>query len=419
MNESLQVDSDSVRVEPVSTTNRTDRGPAAAGRVASIDAYRGLAVFLMMSEALRLCDVANAVPDSRFWGFLCAQLSHVEWRGCALHDLIQPSFMFLVGVALPFSIASRKARGQSSVKMSIHAFRRSLILILLGMVLLRIGQPETNLPLIETLTQIGLGYGLLYLIALRPPRDRWIVLAVLLIGYWAAYALYPLPGPGFDYARVGVSGDWLAQHGLHGFAAHWNKNSNLGWRFDVWFHNLFPREHPFLESSGGYATLDFISSLGTMILGLMAGETLRGARTAWSKVRWLVVAGVLALAFGFALDRLGICPIIKRLTTTSFVIFSAGWCFLALAGFYAVMDIWKKRVWAFPLTIVGINPITAYCANEVFVRHFTVLSDGKVGFRVFSVFGAAYSPAVLGASLVILVWLALLVMYRRKIFIRI
>lgn len=394
-------------------------GPASSSRVASVDAYRGLAVLLMMTEALRLSDVANAAPDSRFWGFLAGNLSHAEWRGCSLHDLIQPSFMFLVGVAIPFSIAGRKKRGQLPLRMTVHAFSRALILIVLGMVLLRIGQPDTNLPLIETLTQIGLGYGFLYLIALRPVRVRWIALALLLTGYWAAFALYPPPGPDFDYARVGVPSDWLAEHGLTGFAAHWNKNSNLGWRFDVWFHNLFPREQPFLEPSGGYTTLDFIPTLGTMILGLMAGETLRSPRTPWGKVRWLAIAGVLGLAVGFGLDRLGVCPIIKRIATPSFILFTGGWCFLGLAGFYCLMDILRRRAWALPLTVVGMNPITAYCANEILIRPVTVLNDGPVDYPLFSVFGAPYSPVVLGASLVLVLWLVLFWMYRRKIFIRI
>ena len=80
-------------------------------RLTSVDAYRGFVMFLMMAEVLRCCRVATALPESGFWKFLCHHQSHAEWIGCSLHDLIQPSFSFLVGVALPFSIASRAARG--------------------------------------------------------------------------------------------------------------------------------------------------------------------------------------------------------------------------------------------------------------------------------------------------------------------
>src|SRR5205085_4011676 len=111
--------------------------------------------------------------------------------------------------------------------------------------------------------------GFWVLLALRPQREQWAGLTLILAGYWAAFALYPLPGTGFDYARVGVPENW--RHLETGFAAHWNKNSNLAWAFDTWFLNLFPRPKAFVANNGGYATLSFIPTLGTMILGLIAG----------------------------------------------------------------------------------------------------------------------------------------------------
>src|SRR6185503_20962822 len=98
-------------------------------RVSSIDAYRGLVMLLMMAEVLRLRRVAEALPGNGFWAFLAQQQSHVDWIGCTLHDLIQPSFTFLVGVALPFSLANRGSRGQSLGWAILHAAWRSLLLI--------------------------------------------------------------------------------------------------------------------------------------------------------------------------------------------------------------------------------------------------------------------------------------------------
>ena len=132
-------------------------------------------------------------------------------------------------------------------------------------------------------------------------RDQWIALAVILVGYWAAFALYPLPGADFDYASVGVPADWLQEHVLTGFAAHWNKNSNLAWAFDTWFLNLFPAASTLSSTTAAAtATLSFIPTLGTMILGLIAGGVLRSERTPWAKValagdgrrrRWSPAAG--------------------------------------------------------------------------------------------------------------------------------
>src|SRR5437773_10772614 len=255
-------------------------------RLTSLDAYRGFLMFLMMAEVLRCCRVAAALPESGLWKFLCHHQSHVEWIGCSLHDLIQPSFSFMVGVALPFSIASRSARGQSRGRMTLHAFARALALILLGVFLRSTGSSQTYWTFEDTLTQIGLGYGVLFVLGFRPMRDQWIALALILMGYWAAFALHPVPRD-FDYTTVGVSAEWLKDHGQTGFAAHWNKNSNLAWAFDTWFLNLFSRAEPFEFNGGGYTTLSFIPTLGTMILGLIAGGVIRGERPPLAKVRWL------------------------------------------------------------------------------------------------------------------------------------
>src|SRR5580704_15655563 len=150
-------------------------------RLGSVDAYRGLVMFMMMAEVLHLATMAKTFPDSPVWEFLGYHQTHVEWTGCSLHDLIQPSFTFLVGVALPFSLASRVARGESRSRMTLHAFWRALILILLGVFLRSIGQSQTYWTFEDTLTQIGLGYGILFLLGFRPVREQWLALAVLLI----------------------------------------------------------------------------------------------------------------------------------------------------------------------------------------------------------------------------------------------
>jgi heparan-alpha-glucosaminide N-acetyltransferase len=127
-----------------------------------------------------------------------------------------------VGVALPFSLASRTARGQSRAEMALHAVWRALVLVLLGAFLASVNQPQTCWDFEDTLSQIGLGYGFLFLLGFRPVRDQWIALGIILAGYWAAFAIYPLPGANFDYANVGVPRDW--PYLLSGFAAHWNKD---------------------------------------------------------------------------------------------------------------------------------------------------------------------------------------------------
>jgi predicted acyltransferase len=382
-----------------------------------VDAYRGLVMFLMMAEVLHLSRVARALPESGFWKFLAYHQSHVEWIGCSLHDLIQPSFSFLVGVALPFSIAGRIRRGQSRTQMTWHAAWRALVLVLLGVFLRSIGKVQTYWTFEDTLSQIGLGYLFLFLLGFRPVRDQWIALGLTLVGYWAAFALYPLPGADFDYTKVGVPNDW--PHLMSGLAAHWNKNTNLAWAFDTWFLNLFPREKPFEFNGGGYATLSFIPTLGTMILGLIAGGVLRSDRSAIGKVNWLAIAGVVFLLTGALLGWLGICPVVKRIWTPSWVLFSGGWCFLLLAGFYAVIDLWGRKGWSFALVVIGMNSIAAYCIAHLFDGFIGKALKTNLGENSFKLLGEAYEPMVHGAAVLLFLWLILFWMYRRKLFLKI
>lgn len=391
--------------------------PAVPARLTSLDAYRGFVMFLMMAEVLSLCAVAGAIPDSGFWRLLCHHQSHVEWVGCSLHDLIQPSFSFIVGVAVPFSIASRLARGQSGSRMTLHAFWRALLLILLGVVLRSTWAKQTNWTFEDTLTQIGLGYGFLFLLGFRPARDQWIVFWLLLVGYWLAFALYPLPGAGFDWRQAGVAADW--KHQLSGFAGHWNKNTNFAWAFDTLFMNLFPREHLFTNNGGGYSTLSFVPTLATMILGLLAGGVLRREMAPWTKVRWLLVAGCAGLGAGWLLGALGVCPVVKRIWTPSWVLFSGGWCLLLLALFYVVIDLCSFKWWAAPLVVIGMNSIAAYCIAHLFDGFISKNLKTHLGQDFFKFFGGAYEPLFHGAAVLFVFWLILYWMYRRKIFLRI
>lgn len=395
--------------------------PAAAAkpvRVLSIDAFRGFVMTLMVGEVMRLPHIAELLPQSVFWGFVGFNTEHVEWQGASLHDLIQPGFSFLVGASLPFSLANRRAKGDSFRSMLAHAARRSLILIFLGVFLRSIGHSQTYFTFEDTLSQIGLGYLFLFLLGFVSVRAQVIALAAILIGYGGAFALYPAPGPNFDYTSVGVPANWL-HHQYTGFLSHWNKNSNLAWAFDTWFLNLFPRERPFLFNDGGYATLSFIPTLGTMLLGLLAGEWLKSVRSAAVKLRGLVVAGGALAVLALALQWAGICPIVKRIWTPAFTLYSGGLVLLILAAFYALMEWRGWQRWAFPLQVVGMNSIAIYIMSWTMKPFFEGVLKRHLSAGVFTIFGAAFQEAVLGFGVMLIFWVLLFWMYRRKVFLRI
>jgi heparan-alpha-glucosaminide N-acetyltransferase len=374
-------------------------------------------MLLMMGEVLHFADIARAYPGSSFWHFLAWNQTHVEWTGMSLHDTIQPGFTFLAGVALPYSIRSRQRKGQSLRRMLFHTLWRSLVLIALGIFLRSIQGPITYFTLEDTLTQIGLGYTFAFLLGFVAPRWQWTAVGAILFAYWLAWALYPAPGPGFNWAAVGVPEDWH-RHLLTGFSAHWNKNSNLGHAFDVWFLNLFPRTSPFAYNSGGYLTLSFIPTLGTMVLGLIGGRWFVESAPK-IPLRKFVIVGLGLIALGLLFHFTGICSIVKRIWTPSWTLFSGGVCFLFLSAFSWLIEVRGWRRIAFPLVVVGMNSIAAYLMAHICEDFIQSSFRIHLGMRVLNAFGTALEPLFLGALTLITYWLILYWMYRKRIFLRI
>ncbi len=401
-----------------------DSSPSSSQRLTSVDAYRGFALFLMVLELLDLDEVAKHFPDNPFWEFIGFHAAHVAWTGCSLHDLIHPSFCFLVGVALPFSIANRLAKGEPKSKLIVHALWRSLILIILGIFVHSLDRAITNWTFEDTLTQMGLGYPVLFLLGFASDRIRWASLVVILFGYWLFFVLHPFPPADFNDAAVNIPAGW--QHHFSGFFAHWNLNRNAAWEFDVWLLNHFPRQRPFVGYLGGYNTLNFIPTIGTMILGLIAGSWLKQAsnegrtpEAVHTLLRRLIIAGIICLALGLGLQSAGLCPIIKKIWTPTWVLFSGGWCFGLMAAFYYVMDVKGYQRWAFPFVVIGTNSIATYLMFRTIDEFIGDSLEQHLGPETFHLFGEEYQPALLGACILLVIWLVLFWAYRRKIFLKI
>jgi heparan-alpha-glucosaminide N-acetyltransferase len=383
----------------------------------AVDAYRGLVMLLMMGEVLHFSHIARSFPGNPIWQFLGYNQSHVEWAGMSLHDTIQPGFTFLVGVALPYSLRSRQRKGESFRHMLLHTIWRSFLLVALGIFLRSIASPMTNYTFEDTLTQIGLGYTFAFLLTFLRPRWQWISLGAILFSYWLAWALYPAPGADFAWAAVGVPDNWHS-HLFTGFAAHWNKNSNLGQAFDVWFLNILPRPSRFLYNGGGYLTLSFIPTLGTMLLGLAAGRWFLDAAPRIPLRKFFIAAAVL-MAAGLLLHFTGVCPIVKRIWTPAWTLFSGGVCFLFLAAFSWFVDVRKHRGIAFPLVVVGMNSIAAYVMDHLWENFIQSSFRIHMGMGVLNIFGIALEPLVLGVLTLATYWLILYWMFRKRLFLRI
>lgn len=391
-----------------------DAGHHGQERLLSLDAFRGFVMLLMATGGLGIAAVAERFPDSQVWQAVDHQFEHTVWRGCSLWDLIQPGFMFIVGVAMPYSYASRRARGDSQARLFGHAVARALILIALALFLSSAWDRQTNFVFTNVLAQIGLGYVFVVLLLGRHPATQLTVALLILAGDWALFAFYD------PMTRSAPAGFHVPP--IHDLTRHWEKNFNVAADFDRWFLNLFPRPDgkPFVANDGGYATLNFVPSIVTMIFGVMAGQWLRSPRSAAEKFQGLAIAGALGVVAGNMLGG-AYCPIVKRLWTPSWVVVSTGWTCLMLAGFYGLIDIRGHRRWAFPLIVVGVNSIAMYIMAQLLKPWVARQLKIHLGQHIFdlTIDGVSYTSIVQAAAVTAVLWLFCLWLYRRRIFIKI
>lgn len=430
-------------------------------RLMSLDAYRGFIMLSMASASLGVPTVAATLrkngEETPLWHNLAGLLEHVPWVtltnvpesmplwGLSVWDMIQPAFMFMVGVALPYSYANRQARGESNAAAWRHAILRAVVLVLMGVFLSteftfkRTGLdadfvPTTNWTFANVLCQIGLGYLFLFGLAQCSRRAQVASIVFILLWNWWAFYQYQLPDES-TWAQYGIT-DKERSDGviLDGFQRPWSKNVNFAAAVDRKLLNWLPREKPFEFNTGGYATLNFIPALATMILGLLAGEVMRTGPDSRTRLRWLLGWGAVLLGLGIAAN-FTICPIVKRIWTPAWMLYSGGGVLWMLAGFYWLVDVVGCRRWAFPLVVVGMNSIAMYMMSQMIkgstrdalIQHFQLYYGHAVGWinaqlggelpsRLFS---GLYGPIVERLSVLLVLWLVCLWMYRQKIFVRI
>ena len=415
--------------------------------LAMVSSGFGLSALAKPENMQMLRETGAGLLPEWLWTALAYQFDHVAWTGCAFWDLIQPSFVFLVGVALPFSYAMRESSGQSAQARFRHVLWRSFVLIALGVSLSWYGANTTNFSLLNVLAQIGLGYPLLYLFRERSWRIQLVAVGVILVGYWGWFASYSIPPQQLADVKAALSdrdAKLLAANrtpprepaAMVGFGSHWNKHVNAAADVDRRLLNVLSgAREPFRArtlwiSDGGYQTLNFIPSLATMLLGLMAGSLLRSGMPDDEKVKWLLKAGMSCFVVSMAMDTSiwpfavhgcdwHLVPIIKRVWSPGWVVFSSGWTFCVLAAFYWVIDIRKWDRWSQPLVIVGMNSMAMYLMSQL-AQDWAGTSMKPHLATIDAMFGGYHLATPLGhAARVAGLWMICWWMYRRRIFVRV
>ncbi len=365
-------------------------------RLVSLDILRGATMAFLCLEVLRLPLGVTVFPDSRFWQIVSTQASHTPWTGMTAWDLIQPAFMFMVGVALPWSVANRRSRGQTSDGLWGHALWRSIALILLGLMLVSLEESHTLFDFTNVLTQIGLGYLVVFALAWTTLRTQLLASVLILALVFVAFLLYPAP----DYA------------------AHWDRQANTAAAFDRWFINLLPGTEVFVGNPGGYTTLNFIPSIVTMLAGAMTGEVMRTTTNPTKCARWIAGWSLGSVAVGLLLDQTGICPSIKRLWTPSWVLISSGIIGLLTAATYWLTDI---RGAARPfeiLRIVGLNSLALYVVLHLWDPFLSDLLVTHLGWNLLAGLSESASMFVARTGEYTLLILFCLWLHRRGVYLR-
>lgn len=355
--------------------------PAASKRLVSLDAFRGWTMFWIVGGGALVTGL-EALGHNPVIDTLVYQLEHTPWQGLRYYDLIWPSFMLMTGMSLPFSYAKRSLT-QTHREILLRVLRRVIVLLLLGSIRESVSLNHPYwVELSSALQPIAIAYFCAFLLVRKSWRFQAAVGASILAGYAVLLAFVPAPGiPAGSYEN----------------------GRNLVAAVDV---AVLGRTH----KEGWGTVISTIPTIATTILGLLIGELLRSTRPQKAKLRIMALVGVAGVVLGFALDP--VIPIVMKLWTTSYGLASAGWSCLLFLVFYWIIDVRGYRKWAFPFVVIGMNAVTVYMGRTL------VPMTKIVGVFTAGIAAGMGSIGHLFQAVAVLVveWLILYWMYKRKIF---
>jgi len=357
-------------------------------RLRSLDFFRGITMFLLIAEYTGLY---HFMIDPYFEGTIIhsigLQLNHHPWHGLTFWDLVQPYFMFIVGVALPFSTSKRLSRGNSKSELVKHAVQRALLMLLFGWALYCIAPGRITFRFQNVLAQLSLAY----------------ILAFLVMNYslWKQLS--------FSFLLIAITEIIYRTFSVPGFDQPFTPDKNFGAYVDLIISGEL--------SGGSWVSFNAVPTTAHVIWGVLAGRLLMSSKEPYQKIKILVVAGVIGLIVGYGLDP--ITPIIKRISTSSFVIVTGGWCFISLALSYWIIDVLKIQKWSTMFAIVGMNPLFIYLFSESGGASWLYNIVIPFSMGLFSWMGETEVKILTAFIVWPLLWYICYWLYKRKIFIKI
>jgi predicted acyltransferase len=357
-------------------------------RLLSLDFFRGLTMFLLIAGITGLSSyMVTPELEGTFIYTIGTQLHHHPWNGLHFWDLIQPFFMFIVGVAIPYSYANRVKRGQSYDQILKHTIKRSFLLLVLGWALVYEGPEGEIFCFQNVLAQLSVTYLLAFLVMRKPAGTQIIISLLLLVVTEAIYRLFPVEGFNHPFVANENFGTWLdLQYGGANLSGHW-------------------------------VSFNAIPSTAHTIWGVLTGQLLMSKKPPVKKLAILVTAGIIGLVAGYALNP--VTPIIKRICTSSFILASGGWTILTLAFFYWIIDIMKLKKWTFFFVIVGMNPLFIYLFAHIGGARFLMNVIHPFTITLLGWTGESIAGILTSLIVLFLLWYICYWLYKKKIFIKI
>lgn len=363
-------------------------------RLYSLDALRGFDMFWIIG-AEGIFHKLSEITKSPFWYTLSNQFHHPTWNGFTFYDLIFPLFLFLAGVATPFSIGKQIEKGKSKKGLLYRIIKRGLVLVLLGIVynngleIIPLGEIRFG----SVLSRIGLGYMFANIIYLyTKERGQIIWFSTLLVGYWLLLVFGSAPGyPMGDLTMEGNFASYLDSLIMPG-------------------RLLYPAMH---DPEGLVSTIPAIS---TALLGIFAGTILKNTSLGQQKktALKLMVIGI-TLIISAQIWNL-VFPINKNLWSSSFTLQCGGISMLLMAIFYYIIDILGHKKWAFFFKVIGMNSILIYMAGKFIDWQHTTSAIFQ---WLNQLIGEPYNAVVMVFCGLAVQWGFLYFLYKKKFFLRV
>jgi len=444
----------------------------ATERLLSLDVFRGIVMLLLVPDTIggfSFYLMAERHPGEPIWDLLAPMFFHVRWTGMSVWDLIMPAFVLMAGISMSYSYASRKARGESESRILANAaFRVAALLTLhltlsipvksnidylwpLAVLALGLQLPREiaaiapvwrasgsdtaqqcwraialaiiasrgvvrfdeipNFELFSILPSLGLAYIIAYMLMAFSPRVQAAAALSILFFYWLSFVLYQHPSIEINPALYGIT---APEEVFSGYLSHWSKGTHVAAALDTWLMNLFPRHYPYTPPIYGTHTLRFIPVAATLLFGVLVGGAIRSGKPREeirNRIFFFALAGV---AFALLLDQ-GIEPIVMRIWTSSWTLYSSGLVMILFVGLYSLIDVSGHRKGMTAFVVAGSNPLLLYVLAIGY--RWPVIECWQ---RVFgsSVFFGYWEPIAESLAFALSLWILAFVLYRFRIFIR-